>query len=471
MVAGYGVRASEGSGDGPRSTGLGRGYRSLLAATTISNLGDGMGLIAYPWLASAVTRNPALVATVLVVQRLPWLLFTLPAGVITDRVDRRRAMVAMDVCRGVLTVLVALAVLARQGTLPSPDELDSVVGTDVGLFAAVLAATLLMGMAEVLRDNASQTIVPSIVAADDLEKANGRMWSAEMVANTFVGPPLGSLLLVVAFSLPFFVDAATFFIAAAIIATIPGSFRAEPAAQPETEAADGPVAGDDPTATRRSWRTDLAEGWHWLWNHDLLRPMAIILGLLNLAVAVSLSVFVLFAQEVLDVGPTVFTIIGFGGAVGGIVAGVTTAAATRRFGPGACLAIALGGGALVALLIGVTSWWPIVLVLFGVETMLAMLWNVITVSLRQAIIPPALLGRVNSVYRFFAWGMMPIGAAIGGLTVVAVDAVASRDLALRATWFVSAAIQLALFVVGRRRLTTARIEAARAQAGIAVTST
>ncbi len=460
MVAGYGVRRSEGPGDQVPARGLGRRYRSLLAATTISNLGDGMGLIAYPWLASAVTRNPALVASVLVAQRLPWLFFTLPAGVITDRVDRRRVMVAMDVCRGVLTTLVALAVLARQGTLPSPDELDTVIGTDVGLYVAVLAATVLMGMAEVLRDNASQTIVPSIVAADDLERANGRMWSAEMVANTFVGPPLGSLLLVVAFSLPFFVDAATFFVAAAIIATIPGSFRAEPAPRS--------TSGDD---GRRSWRTDLVEGWRWLWHHDLLRPMAIILGLLNLAGTVSLSVFVLFAQEVLEVGPTVFTIIGFGGAIGGIVGGMTTAAATRRFGPGACLSITLGGGALVALLIGLTSWWPVVLVLFGVETMLAMLWNVITVSLRQAIIPPALLGRVNSVYRFFAWGMMPIGAALGGLTVLAVDAVASRELALRATWFVSAAIQLALFVVGRRALTTARIEAARAQAGIAVTST
>ena len=73
-----------------RSDRLGRNYQRLFAASTISNLGDGVALIAYPWLASAITRNPVLIALVVVVQRLPWLLFALPAGVLTDRHDRRR---------------------------------------------------------------------------------------------------------------------------------------------------------------------------------------------------------------------------------------------------------------------------------------------------------------------------------------------------------------------------------------------
>ena len=206
---------------------LGPSYRKLFSATVISNLGDGMGTVAYPWLASAVTRNPILIALVAVVQRLPWLVFTLPAGVITDRVDRRKAMVAMDILRGILTLGVALAVLGAQGTLPAPDELDLVTGTRTGLYSLVVIATLLLGMAEVLRDNSNQTILPNIVQPHQLEKANGRIWSVEGVANTFAGPPLGSVLLLAAFSLPFFVDAGTFFLAAALVALIPGSFRAE----------------------------------------------------------------------------------------------------------------------------------------------------------------------------------------------------------------------------------------------------
>ena len=171
---------------GRRSLGL--NYRKLFAATTISNLGDGVSLIAYPWLATAVTRNPLLIALVAVVQRLPWLLFTLPAGVITDRHDRRRLMVGANVIRFVITALVALAVLARGGALPAPDEVDSVVGTEWFLYLVLLIATLLLGTCEVLHDNSAQTFLPAVVDDPDLEQANGQMYSAEIVANQFAGP-------------------------------------------------------------------------------------------------------------------------------------------------------------------------------------------------------------------------------------------------------------------------------------------
>jgi hypothetical protein len=107
---------------------LGASYHKVFAASVISNLGDGIGLVAYPWLASAVTRNPLLISLVAVANRLPWLVFTLPAGVITDRVDRRSAIVVMDGLRCALTLLVALAVLARQDALPGPDEVDTTAG-------------------------------------------------------------------------------------------------------------------------------------------------------------------------------------------------------------------------------------------------------------------------------------------------------------------------------------------------------
>lgn len=440
---------------GAPSARLGRNFHKLFGASVISNLGDGVGQIAYPWLASAVTRNPVLVAMVMVAQRLPWLVFTLPAGVITDRVDRRKAMVLMDVLRGLLTLAVAFAVLRDQGALPGPDDVDSITGTRTGLYLVVIAATLLLGMAEVLRDNSAQTIMPNIVHPDQLEKANGRLWSAEGVANTFIGPPLGSLLLVAAFSVPFFVDAGSFLVAAALVALIPGTFRAHHASSDASS--DGP---------RASFTDELKEGVRWLMAHPLLRPMAIILGLMNLAGMVTGATLVLFAQEVLEIGPVLFSVLGFGAALGGIIGGTVASWASRRFGSGTCLAVVLGGSTIASAIVGVLPYWPVLMLMFGIEVLLGTLWNVITVSLRQTIIPPRLLGRVNSVYRFFAWGMMPIGAAIGGVTVVVVSAMADRDWALRSTWFVNAAIYLGLFVVGRSRLTTDRIEAARAAAGV-----
>lgn len=432
----------------PEHDRLGASYYKLFTGTVVSNLGDGMGTVAYPWLASAITRNPILVALVAVAQRLPWLLFTLPAGVITDRVDRRRAMVSMDVLRGVLTVGVAIAVLGSQDVLPGPDEVDGVTGTRWDLLVVVLVATLLLGMAEVLRDNANQTIIPNIVRPDQLERANGRIWGIEAVTNTFAGPPLGSILLLVAFSLPFFVDAATFFVAAAMVALIPGSFRAE----------------RDETVPRQSFRQELVEGVRWLMAHPLLRPMAIILGVMNGAGMIAFATFVLFAQEVMGVGPFLFTVLGFGGAIGALVGGQVAPRISRRLGSGTALAVSIAGLAVSPILTGLIPWWPAVLVFFGLTAFFGILWNVITVSLRQTIIPAGMLGRVNSVYRFFAWGMIPVGSAIGGVWVWLLERSVDREFALRSTWYLVGAIHVGLFLFGRAKLTTEKMEAARAAA-------
>ncbi len=436
---------AEAATSGATAQPLGSSYYKLFAGTVVSNLGDGMATVAYPWLASAVTRNPILIALVAVAQRLPWLVFTLPAGVITDRVDRRKAMVSMDVLRGALTLVVAFGVLGAQGSLPGPDEVATVVGTRAGLYLLIVSTTLLLGMAEVLRDNANQTIMPNIVRPHQLELANGRIWSVEGVMNLFAGPPLGSILLLVAFSVPFFVDAGTFFVAAALVFLIPGSFRAQ----------------RDETKPRQTFRQDLSEGVRWLMGHPLLRPMAIILGTINAAAMINGATFVLFAQDVMGVGPFVFGIIGFGAAIGGLVGGNLAPAISKRLGSGNALALSVGVMTVTPLLIGLTAWWPVVLVLFGIESLFIIVWNVITVSLRQTIIPADLLGRVNSVYRFFAWGMLPIGAATGGVLVWVVERLADRDLALRTTWFASAAIYAVVFVFVRTKLTTDRIEAAR----------
>lgn len=431
---------------------LGSNYRRLFAASTISNLGDGIGVIAYPWLATAVTRDPFLIALVAVVQRLPWLLFSLPAGVITDRYERRKLMVWSNVARTILAVVVSLVVLSAQDTLPDVDLLtdpDLVLDTNVGLYLILLAATMLFGTAEVIHDNAAQTFMPALVSPGQLEKANGRLWASEQVANTFVGPPLGALLIAFAFSLPFFVDSVTFAVAALLVWLISVPNRTAP-----------------PTvAERRPWRTEMAEGFRWLWNHEFLRYLAIILGLLNAIGSITFAAMVLFAQEVLGTSATEFALLNTGGAVGGIIGGWTASAISKRIGTGPSLYLTLIGGGITSLVIGFSGWWPVVWLMFGIYVALGTVWNVITVSLRQTIIPDELLGRVNSVYRFFAWGMIPIGSLIGGALVVGVDAVASRELALRFPWFAAAALHLVLFAYAAPKLTTARIEGARAGHG------
>ncbi len=299
---------------------LGANYRKLFAATTISNLGDGVGVIAYPWLASAITRSPLLIALVAVAQRLPWLLFTLPAGVITDRHDRRTLMVGANAVRAVLTFAVAAAVLARQGTIPAPDDVEQVVDTEWLLYLAVIVATLLLGVCEVLYDNSAQTFMPAIVETAGPRAGNGRMYSAELVANQFIGPPLASLLLLVGFALPLFFDAATFAVSAALVFAIVVTPRP-------------PAAGAE-TVARRPWRSEAAEGFRWLWRHDVIRTLAISLGALNLLGTMSTGLLVLFGQEVLNTSVTEFALLSTAAAIGGVVGGWTASAVSKRLGSG-----------------------------------------------------------------------------------------------------------------------------------------
>lgn len=429
---------------------LGSSYRKLFSASTISNMGDGVGQLAYPWLASAVTRNPLLIALVAVMQRLPWLLFSLPAGVITDRYERRRLMVIANSARAIVTLGVGLLVLSQTGALPSPESLDDsdlIITTNLGLYSVLLVATMVLGTAEVLYDNTAQTIMPSLVAEQHLERANGRLWSAEQITNTLIGPAVGAALLALAFSVPFFFDAVSFGLSALLIFLIPKS---------TVKAA---------VAERKPWKAELREGFAWLWDHELLRPLAIILGLLNMLSALSGATLVLFAQEILQTSTLEFALLSTAGAAGGVIGGWSASAVAKKLGPGTSLWVTLIVGGVTSIITGLASFWPVVWLMFALFMFVAVLWNVITVSLRQTIIPDHLLGRVNSVYRFFAWGSMPIGALLAGGIMLIAEHFGSRELALRLPWLIAGAAQLVLLIFAAPRLTTAKIESARAAAG------
>ena len=429
---------------------LGSSYWRLWTATAISNLGDGISGVAYPWVASAVTRSPLLIAAAGFASRLPWLIFTLHAGVITDRFDRRKLIIAMDTIRGVLTLIVGAIVLLNKDSLPSLNDLSSITDLETNwpLYITLVITAFLFGLAEVLRDNSAQTLMPSVVEAENLEKANGRMWSAESLTNSFIGPPLGSLLIGIAIYLPFFVDAGTFFVAVALIASISGSFK--------------PV--EEKPRERINFKSEIKEGYRWLWAHDLLRPMAIILGALNLVGTMVAATFILYTQEVLNTSVFVFAVLGTAGAVGGIAGGLIAPKISEKIGSGPSLWLSLAMGPIGAVIIGTSNSWHVVWVVLLFQSFLSVLWNTITVSLRQSIIPTYLLGRVNSVYRFFGWGSIPIGMFLGGAIVSIAQYFVSREMALRTPYLVGAVLGILIFIFAAPRLTTKAINQARAEA-------
>lgn len=427
-MTGAGVRGAR----TPRGfAGLGLSYWKLWSASVVSNLGDGISVLAYPWLASLLTRDPVLIAGVAVAQRLPWLVVSLPAGVLVDRSDRRVLMATMNALRCAVTLAVAVAVVVESMSIP-----------------LLYLAVLVLGFAEVLYDNASQTIMPRLVPADRLERANGNLWGAEIVTNELVGPPLGGFLIAVAVSAPFFTDAATFGLSAVLIALIAGQHRAP------AQSLDG---------AQPSMRSELVEGFGWLWRHGLLRLLAVLLGLQNLLTAATFAIVVLYAQEVLGLGARGYGFLLVAPAVGGILGSQLAPLITRRLGPGAALQVqlAVGGGITNLVIVLVANAW-VMGAMLALGWFWGVVWNVITVSLRQTIIPDRLLGRVNSVYRFFGWGMMPLGSLLGGVLVAGSEPLVGRVLALRVPFGVAAVGYLILFAVALGRLSTNRIEHAKA---------
>lgn len=434
-----------------QAKGLGANYWKLFTASTMTNLGDGLMAVAVVWLASAITRDPTMIAVVGLASRLPWLLFSLPAGVITDRYDRRLLVAWMDVLR--VLVIGGFAVVVLLHALPTPEELAS--GTvpppdNAGLLLVLLAlASFLIGFAEVVRDNAAQTLMASVVDKDHLEKANGRLWGAETAMNQFVGPPLGGIIVAVALAVPFFINAGLLAVGAALIFALAGTFR------PRGQTSSG----------RIRWRAEMGEGFRWLWNHRLLRTLALLLGAMNMMSSLALVLLVLFAQEVLGLFEGwQFGAVTTGFAVGAVVGSLVADRIAKRLSLGTSLVVSIIGMGAGFVIMGLSSWAVVVWLVGVVSGVFIVLWNVITVSLRQRIIPDHLLGRVNSVYRFFGWGTISIGTLLGGVLVSLGEPVLGREWALRMPFLLAGAVHLVLLLLALPRLTTPAIEAAQAAA-------
>jgi MFS family permease len=436
-----------------RPAGLGANYWKLFSASTMTNLGDGLMAVAVVWLASSITRDPTMIALVGLASRLPWLIFSLPAGVITDRYDRRLLVAWMDVLRVAVIAGFAVVILVNQGDLPTPEQLAA--GTapppdDSGLLLLLLAfASFALGFAEVVRDNAAQTLMASVVDKTHLEKANGRLWGAETTMNNFVGPPLGGVLIAVALALPFFLNAGLLAVGAALIFALSGSFL------PKGQTTSGKIR----------WRAEMGEGFRWLWNHRLLRTLAVVLGVMNMLSALAFVVMVLFAQEILSLFEGwQFGMVITGTAIGAVLGSLVADRITKRLSPGTSLQVSVVGMGLSFTVIALTSSAGIVWLVGVASGLFIVLWNVITVSLRQRIIPDHLLGRVNSVYRFFGWGTISLGTLLGGVLVSLGEPVLGREWALRMPFLLAGVAHLLLLLVVVPRINTPAIEAAQAAA-------
>lgn len=411
--------------------GLGGSYWRVWTASLISNVGDGLLLASMPILASRATTNPALVGLVATCATLPWILVSLPAGAMVDRLDRRMVLVAADVFRALLVGLLALAV----------------AGTDIPIWL-LWALALGLGTGEVFFDLASQAILPTIVSGKRLDRANGLRFAAETTGNTFVGPPLGAMLFAVAAWIPFALDSLTFLVAAALATTLRGRFH-------PLESRASPTDQTTPI-DRISWRDDVRSGFAFVGGSPLLKTLITASVLGNMSFMVYESTFVLFARDELGVSER-----GFGwllAAIGvGAVAGAALAdRAVARLGRRMTMLIGAGGPVAATALIASTSSVWIATIMLTAQVVLGTMWSIAAMSLRQQLTPNHLYGRVNSLFRFFAYGSLPIGAFAGGLIATVAG--------LRATYLASAGLMACAFTLVVFRLRTTTIDSALARA-------
>ncbi|KZB81634.1 MFS transporter [Amycolatopsis regifaucium] len=358
-----------------------RRLRWLLASSAASNLGDGIGKVAFPLLAVTLTRDPLLIAGLSATQFLPWLLFALPAGALLDRIDRRRAMIFANGARAV--VVGGTAVLVAAG------------GVTIWV---VYAAALLIGFAEVVADSAANVLIPAVVDKGSLDSANSKLQACEIVGQTFLGGPVGSATFALFATFPFLLNSVGFAIAAAVLLGLAGSYRPRPAERASTEL-----------------RAELAEGFRWLKNHRLVSRLVVVAGLISLVSELAQAQLVLYAIEYLGLSEAAFGLFAFVGGIGGLLgAGIaprlvkTSSRRTVLLGGTACCGAAFAG-------MGLTSSAVAGAALFGLFAAAVVAVNIVLGTARHTLVPGELLGRVLGVWRTVVWGAIPVGALLGGV--------------------------------------------------------
>lgn len=359
---------------------LGSSFRWLLASSWVTNLGDGILVAAGPLLVASLTDDPFLISLAALLRWAPPLLFSLYAGVLSDRLDRRRIVLVANTLR--LVILIGLAGLLVAGRMTAVTAL-------VGL--GLLTAT------EVFADNATATLAPMLVRRDDLPTANARTFTGFILFNQLAGPPIGAGLFAVGSVWPFAAKALLVAAGLMLVARV-----------------RLPAHGRDPAHPRRL-RQDVAEGVRWTVHHAAVRTLVLTVLVFNVTYGAAWSVLVIYADQRLGLGPIGFGLLTTIAAVGGLLGTAAYGAITRRISLGTIMRIGLIIETLthLALALTTTAWVAsVIFLIFGAH---AFIWGTTSVSIRQRAVPTELQGRIASINTICTFGGLVVGSLVGGV--------------------------------------------------------
>ncbi|WP_342371755.1 MFS transporter [Propioniciclava soli] len=361
---------------------LGRDFRWLWSGNAAGNLADGIAFVAIPLVATSLTTDPTLIAGLSLVYSAVRMLFVVPVGVIVDRVDRRLLMWVPNVLRGVVLLVLSIAFASGVGSLP-----------------LLYLAFALVGVLEISADNAAVSVLPDLVDDEDLDRANGRIASAQLVADEFVGPPFGGFLFSIAVAAPLAATGALYAAAGVLFLALPRR------SNPPTPDAGAPQPS--------MWR-EAIEGGTWLQRQPLVLALALTGGLASIAYMMTFSILVLYATETLALDATGYGVILAVSSLGGLLASVVTASLRDKFGYCGVVVPALLLGSLTMVGLFFTSNAYAAAGLLAAYIFHVTAWNICAVSLRQRLVPAYLRGRQNSLFKLSGLIGLVVGAAIAG---------------------------------------------------------
>ncbi|NEC10399.1 MFS transporter [Streptomyces sp. SID7909] len=395
------------------------GFGRLWTAQTVSSLGDGVTHAALPLIALTLTRDPMALAVVTASGTLPWLFFGVLGGALVDRWDRRRTMWVADTVRAVLLAIPAAAA----------------AGLDLLSIPLLAAVAFLLGLGGLFFDTAATAYLPDLLSRDpaQLELANSRLRGAQTAMSGFAGPPAGSALLALGRAVPLVADAVSFALSALLVRTLPAMPRPVPEA-------------------RESLLKQARAGASYVFRNQLLLGLALRPAVGNIAFLAVETVLALFAHDRLGIGTYGFGLLLTAEATGGLLGAAIASRLGRRLGTGTALTCtaAIEGLAILGLASASNAYVAgLALAVCGAAMGATM---VLGPSLRQAIVPGHLMGRVASTSRMLAMCAAPLGAFVGGWLATAYD--------IRTPLYTAAALLLTMTAVTASMTNNRRVEAA-----------
>ena len=388
---------------------LGPAFNRLWSASLASNLADGLLKTSAPLLAATLTKDPLIISLMAALLMLPWLLFAIPIGGLVDRLDRKLLLASSNAVRFLMAAFLSVTIALDLVSIP-----------------ILYTVVFVIGIAEVLYDTAAQSMVPQILKKKQLERGNARLEIGAVTVGEFVGAPLSGVLFASAIVLPFFFAGSGIFIAAILVLMIPGQFKKKPGNSDSSE---------PPT---KFW-ADIKFGIKYLYEDKTLLKLVLLTSSIGLFFSATTSTMVLFLTEELGVSPAFFGIVFTAPAIGSIIGSITGPKLSQRFGRTNVMAFGITASSVASVLSGLSPNIFVFVALGLVVSMTVTWWNLLLMSTYHQIIPNELFGRIHGTRRTLVWGMMPVGALLGGFIAT---------FGLRLPYFIAGGMGLLITVLG-----------------------